>query len=86
MSDEPTDEVMTYGLCRYVLGSADCCAWHELEDVFDVEFYNHSTPFDDGIGAYWGDDNKHLNPRRRAWVDAKIAEYEAAHASEVAAS
>ena len=89
MSAEPSHRARCCGLCSYTIHQSGA-GGGEVKDLLNREFGDNSkTPFNLIGDAYTTSAFKgtqHLNPRRRAWVDAKIAEYEAAHASEVAVS
>lgn len=77
---EHKSAVRRFGLCSWVEGFAceEVAVDYELSALLD----DHSFPFSvdaDGYSAEVG--QMHRNPRRRAFVDYHIAEYEAAHPS-----
>lgn len=57
-----------HGLCK----QPSMMVFREL--VIALNFV--TLPFDSDIYHYLSDSNKHLNPKRLAWVKSKIEEYE----------
>lgn len=70
-SKKPPREVQVYGLCHYVtaFGFADASINYELKKAFSACGLNNFHPFDNLYEEYCEDDNKHLNPKRLAWVN-----------------
>lgn len=70
-------ETFDYGLCGCVTQYAMPPVSNELDELLLRELGDMSWPFNDGNSReYWQEKNKGANPLRRAWVDAKIKEYE----------
>lgn len=76
-SDRPDPEVRAFGLCNWVRRySKSCAADHEMSELFNMEFGNYTCPFGTADRPYYRDKAKHTCPRRRAWVQAKLEQYE----------
>lgn len=73
-SDDPSFLVKHCGLCHFVR-SESTEAYCDLKDCLLADFDECSLPFDTRY-SYEHDTAKHLNPRRRAWVDEKLREYD----------
>jgi hypothetical protein len=73
-SENPSARVKEYGLCSYAEDFGGRRLEDELSSTLYVSTGNASFPFDLGPVEYWADRNKHLNPRRLAWVRSMIGE------------
>lgn len=73
-SKKPPRDVREYGLCAYVRafdlrGVKYNYLKNELVRLFEEDGLIPTHPFDKSYEAYAFDDNKHLNPKRLAWVN-----------------
>jgi len=76
-SARPSSDVMQFGLCSYVAWRASNYEKRELRDMLVEEFGEDNYCFPFGEGAYSEDGRnyqQHKNPRRLAWVRAKLEE------------
>jgi len=68
------------GLCGWVSNFALYHVGKELDELLMDEFNDTNFPFNNNNRMDYRSDRvaeqQHLNPRRRAWVEAKLKEYE----------
>lgn len=66
--ENPNEDCREWGLCNWI-------GYYWLDEEIGNCFFKETVyPFDGNINKYSSDSNKHLNPKRIAWVDAKVIE------------